>query len=69
MNLNTLVAETKRKVRFLERTGNHYNSERAQRIRTAEVQSTIFVREMLTRLKMSSLRRRKNSSAARRQPA
>ena len=49
MNLTSLVVETERKVRFLRRTENVLNPERVQRIRTAEVQSTIFVRNMLAR--------------------
>jgi hypothetical protein len=51
MNLTTLVSETERKVRYLNRTQHVLNSERRQRIRTADVQSAIFVKKMLARCK------------------
>lgn len=55
MNLNTLVVETERKARFLDHTQNLVTDERAQRIRTAEVQSALFVKKMLARLRQESL--------------
>ncbi len=51
MNLHQLVVDTERKSRFLERTQYLVISERAQRIRTAEVQSALFVKRLLSRCK------------------
>jgi hypothetical protein len=50
MNFHTLVAGTEQKIRFLECTDHVINDERRQRIRTAEVQSAIFVKRLLARL-------------------
>jgi hypothetical protein len=66
MNLTSLLVETERKVRFLERTQHLINGARRQRIRTAEVQSSIFVRQLLARtLKGVALRAQNETRAAR----
>jgi hypothetical protein len=59
MNLNSLVVETERKVRFLNRTQHLMNDERAQRVRTAEVQSALFVKRLLARCREEARARQK----------
>jgi hypothetical protein len=48
MNLTSLLAETQRKVLFLQQTQDAMNRERAHRIRNADLQSSAFVRETIS---------------------